>query len=57
MKSAGRFYVAVVIKLILAHILKYYECELVDESVSRSVTWRSSILPRGKTLVSFKGRI
>ena len=57
MKSAGRFYVAVVIKLILAHILRYYECELVDESVSRSVTWRSSILPRGKTLVSFKARI
>lgn len=55
--SPGRFYVAVVIKLILVHILRYYDCELVDPTLSRSLTWRSTIIPREQTLISFKARI
>lgn len=42
------------------HLGTYFETlrlRLVDENKSRSLTWRTSILPRKETQVSFKARV
>lgn len=52
-ESPGRFYASLTLKLILAHILSSYVCELPDERAVRARSWRSSIVPRSSTLVRF----
>lgn len=54
--SAGRYYAAVVQKLILAHVLMNYDCELADETEPRSMWWRTSITPLSKTTMIFRSR-
>lgn len=54
--SAGRYYAAVVQKLILAHVLANYDCELADERDARSMWWRTSITPLSKTTLVFRPR-
>lgn len=54
--SAGRYYAAVVQKLILAHVLMNYDCELADEKAERSMWWRTSITPLSKTAIIFRSR-
>lgn len=53
---AGRYYAAVVQKLILAHVLTNYDCELADEKAGRSMWWRTSITPLPKTAIVFRSR-
>lgn len=50
----GRFYASVVLKLILVHILNEWECTMPDPAAPRYRTWRSSLVPRGSTVVSFR---
>ncbi|KAK3303783.1 cytochrome P450 [Chaetomium strumarium] len=50
----GRFYASLVLKLILVHILEEWECVMPDPSAPRCRTWRSSIVPRSTTVVSFR---
>ncbi|KAL8836815.1 MAG: hypothetical protein Q9170_002776 [Blastenia crenularia] len=52
----GRFYASLTLKLILIHVLKYYECELLDGQAPRSRCWRSSIVPRPSTIIFFNKR-
>ncbi|KAG7005467.1 FAD-dependent monooxygenase [Physcia stellaris] len=52
----GRFYASLAMKLILVHILKHYDCKLLDEQSPRSRSWRSSIVPRSSTIVLFQRR-
>ena len=52
--SPGRWYAALIIKLIVVHILENWDCELLDEHASRSMTWRSNCFPRADTVVSFR---
>lgn len=40
----------------LAQIVLQYDCELVDKEAPRWFTWRSSMLPREKTMVVFRPR-
>ena len=40
-------------KVILGQIILNYDCELVDPHAKRWWTWRSSMLPREKTMVVF----
>jgi cytochrome P450 len=54
--SPGRFYVAVAMKLVLAHILQSYDIELVDKSAKQSITWRTYILPSERIKVRFTPR-
>lgn len=54
MHSPGRFYAAAVMKVMLAQIILDYDCELVDKRAPRWFTWRSSMLPREKTMVVFQ---
>ena len=54
--SPGRYYAAAVIKVILAQIILHYDCELVQPEAPRWFTWRSSMLPKESTLVTFVAR-
>ncbi|KAL9636718.1 MAG: hypothetical protein Q9204_002142 [Flavoplaca sp. TL-2023a] len=54
MSCPGRFYAAAVIKVILAQIILHYDCELVDKNAARWFTWRSSMLPKPRTMVTFR---
>ncbi|KAI4289382.1 MAG: hypothetical protein L6R35_001351 [Caloplaca aegaea] len=52
----GRFYASLAMKLVLMHILQYYNCKLLDRQAPRTHSWRSSILPRSSSLVLFRKR-
>ncbi|KAF2704335.1 cytochrome P450 [Pleomassaria siparia CBS 279.74] len=52
----GRFYVAVAMKLVLAHILQNYDIDLVDKDAQQSDIWRTYILPKEKIQVRFTPR-
>lgn len=53
--SPGRFYASAVMKVIMGQILLNYKCELITKETraSRVMEWRSTILPRQDTMVSF----
>ena len=51
--SPGRYYAAAVMKVILGQIIMNYDCELADPKAPRLWTWRSTILPKAKTLAIF----
>ncbi|KAI1306229.1 cytochrome P450 [Xylaria venustula] len=53
MVCPGRFYATAVMKLILGHIILLYDCHLVDATATRWFTWRSTMLPKEKTMVVF----
>ncbi|UKZ76612.1 hypothetical protein TrVFT333_004319 [Trichoderma virens FT-333] len=50
----GRFYASLVTKLILIHILEDWECKMPDPEAPRSMTWRSSIVPRSSTIIMLR---
>ncbi|KAF3071576.1 Cytochrome P450 monooxygenase paxP [Trichoderma lentiforme] len=52
----GRFYASLVAKLILISILEDWECKILDLEAPRSMTWRSSIVPRSSTIIMFRKR-
>ncbi|KAI1740381.1 cytochrome P450 [Xylaria scruposa] len=52
----GRFYAAVATKLIMAHVLKSFDCSLLDQNMERSSTWRSYVLPREDVVIKFSPR-
>ncbi|KAL7907120.1 cytochrome P450 [Trichoderma velutinum] len=52
----GRFYASLVTKLILIRILEDWECKIIDPEAPRSMTWRSSIVPRSSTIIMFRKR-
>ncbi|KAK4077104.1 uncharacterized protein Triagg1_4071 [Trichoderma aggressivum f. europaeum] len=52
----GRFYASLVTKLILIRILEDWECKIPDVEAPRSMTWRSSIVPRSSTIIMFRKR-
>lgn len=53
----GRFYAAAIIKLVLVDVLTSYDCSLVDPKKSRTITWRSSIVPREDIAIQFKEKV
>ncbi|KAI0890679.1 cytochrome P450 [Annulohypoxylon maeteangense] len=53
----GRFYSSVATKLILAHILKGFECSFMDQHTEMTSIWRSYSLPREDVLVQFSPRL
>ncbi|QYS95719.1 hypothetical protein H0G86_002994 [Trichoderma simmonsii] len=50
----GRFYASLVTKLILIRVLEDWECKLLEPEAPRSMTWRSSIVPRSSTIIMFR---
>jgi cytochrome P450 len=56
MFSPGRYYAAAVMKVVLAQIIRDYDCSLVDPGARRWFTWRSTTLPRPGTKVVFSPR-
>ncbi|KAK4063192.1 hypothetical protein Trihar35433_8987 [Trichoderma harzianum] len=50
----GRFYASLVTKLILIRILEDWECKILEPEAPRSMTWRSSIVPRSSTIIMFR---
>ncbi|KAL7955519.1 cytochrome P450 [Trichoderma compactum] len=52
----GRFYASLVTKLVLIRILEDWECKILDPEAPRSLTWRSSIVPRSSTIIMFRKR-
>ncbi|KAF2972271.1 hypothetical protein GQX73_g1247 [Xylaria multiplex] len=52
----GRFYSAVATKLIVAHVLKNFDCQLLHQYKKKSMIWRSYILPREDVLIHFAPR-
>ncbi|KAH8593607.1 cytochrome P450 [Bisporella sp. PMI_857] len=57
MACPGRFYASAIIKIMLAQIIATYDVELVDKEAPRYFTWRSSMLPKAKTMVVFAPRV
>jgi hypothetical protein len=43
-------------KVILAHVVMNYDCALVEPKASRWMTWRSAMMPKTKTMVTFTPR-
>ncbi|KAJ0418881.1 cytochrome P450 [Aspergillus carlsbadensis] len=56
MVCPGRFYAAAVMKMVLAQIIRDYDCSLVDPTARRWFTWRSTTVPRPGTKVVFSPR-
>ncbi|KAL4974754.1 cytochrome P450 [Aspergillus desertorum] len=52
----GRFYAATVLKLILVCVLEGYDCRMEDPGGRRCRWWRSSVVPRERTVVLFSTR-
>ncbi|KAI1451456.1 cytochrome P450 [Annulohypoxylon moriforme] len=52
----GRFYSSVATKLILAHILKGFDCNFLDPHMEKTTIWRSYALPREDVFVQFSRR-
>ncbi|KAI1475139.1 cytochrome P450 [Daldinia eschscholtzii] len=52
----GRFYASVAAKLIVAHVLKNYDCSLQGQTTKKSHSWRSYVLPREDVLITFSPR-
>ncbi|KAI0870674.1 cytochrome P450 [Hypoxylon argillaceum] len=53
MVCPGRFYATAVMKLVVGHIIKNYDCQLAHPRASRWFTWRSTMLPKQRTMVLF----
>ncbi|KAI0023353.1 hypothetical protein F4780DRAFT_77300 [Xylariomycetidae sp. FL0641] len=53
MACPGRYYAVAVMKVIMGQIILNYDCDLVDRTSSRLVTWRSTMLPKPSTKVVF----
>ena len=54
--SPGRFYVSVMAKMIIAHLLLHYEFKLVDESVLSTFTWGVNTMPHPKLRILLRKR-
>ncbi|KAI4087316.1 MAG: hypothetical protein L6R37_008332 [Teloschistes peruensis] len=52
----GRFYTSLIIKFVLAHVLRNYDLEMADPLKPRSFGWRASIVPRADITVILKPR-
>ncbi|KAI0384947.1 cytochrome P450 [Hypomontagnella monticulosa] len=52
----GRFYAAVATKLIVAHILKNFDCSIVGQVTEKSSSWRSYLLPKEGVHINFSPR-
>ncbi|KJZ69548.1 hypothetical protein HIM_11061 [Hirsutella minnesotensis 3608] len=50
----GRFYASLVLKLMMSQILCEWECSMPDTTSPRSLSWRSSVVPREGTQVMFR---
>ncbi|TRX87807.1 hypothetical protein FHL15_011300 [Xylaria flabelliformis] len=53
MACPGRFYAVAVMKVIMGQIIMNYDCDLPDKVGSRYLSWRSTVLPKHKTVVIF----
>ncbi|KAI0118646.1 cytochrome P450 [Nemania sp. FL0031] len=53
----GRFYASVIMKMIVTQILLEWECKMADISSSRTIVWRSSVVPREGTVVMFRNQL
>lgn len=56
MRSPGRFYASIAVKLVLKHLLDNYDLDLVDPAADRTSVWRTYLLPKESTLVKFTPR-
>ncbi|KAH8667573.1 cytochrome P450 [Tricladium varicosporioides] len=52
----GRFYAVVVLKLVLANMLKKYDCELEPIKGSRSAQWRTALIPKSSITLRVRPR-
>jgi cytochrome P450 len=53
----GRFYATVVLKLVVVHMLTEYDVLFPDCKKSRSMQWRSAIIPKSSITLLVKQRI
>jgi cytochrome P450 len=55
----GRFYTTMILKLVVAHLVTDYDIILPESTSSRSVQWRSAIIPKSTVslLVSERKRV
>ncbi|KAL2756622.1 hypothetical protein ACRALDRAFT_2041267 [Sodiomyces alcalophilus JCM 7366] len=56
MSCPGRFYASAFMKVIIGNIIMDYDCKLVEPDAPRWMTWRSAMIPREKTMVTFTPR-
>ena len=54
--SPGRFYATLVLKLVVAHLLRNYDCKLDPIKGSRSFQWRSAIIPKASLTLRIRPR-
>ena len=54
--SPGRYYASAVMKIMLAQVIRNYNCKLLDTEAKRWFTWRSSMLPKKHIKVIFTRR-
>lgn len=55
--SPGRFYASVALKMLVAHVLKEFDFNLLSTKAPRSFSWRSAIIPRSSTVIQMRRRI
>ena len=56
LRSPGRFYATLVLKLILVHILSNYDCKMQEIKGPRSRQWRSAIIPKESIMLWIRPR-
>jgi cytochrome P450 len=47
----GRFYATVILKLIVAHVITEYDVVLPEIKTSRSMQWRSAVIPKSDNVL------
>lgn len=55
--SPGRFYASAVLRLLLCHVLAKFDVQLLDKRATRTMTWRSAIVPCSNTTIVVRPRL
>ena len=56
LSSPGRFYASAVIKMIMSHMLRGYECRLRDPEKPLTFMWRSAVVPKMSLMIQLTPR-
>lgn len=54
--SPGRFFSSLIIKLVLVHMLRGYECELRDPEKPRTYMWRTTMAPNKNLTMTLRSK-
>ena len=54
--SPGRFYISMLAKMIMAHLLLHYDFRLADQDAPSTLSWRENLLPHATLRILLRKR-